>query len=229
MKKGAVVTIAVLVVLVLGGVGVWYFALRSDAPEEFTIDSTAPTGGSTAATAPLAGQWVVGRSPDGKPSEVGYRVSERFAGGAIDVDAVGRTSQVAGRLTVDGTKVSATTVTANLNALKSDRSQRDNKLRSSGLETDRFPEATFTLTQPIEVPGGTGVLETTAVGTLTLHGVTQPVSVGVEATRAGAGITVVGSAPVAMADFGITPPSISGFVTVADRGTFEMQLFFVQP
>ncbi len=50
----------------------------------------------------------------------------------------------------------------------------------------------------------------------------------IEATRSGEVVTVVGAAPIVMADYGINPPSIPGFVSVADRGTLEMQVFFVR-
>ena len=228
MRKLWIIVIGVIAVVAVGGAALWYFALRSDAPERFTIEPTTPSSGSPSTTTPLTGSWTVGRSADGKPSEAGYRVSERFASGALDVDAVGRTTDVTGTMTATGTAVTAADITVNVATLKSDRSQRDNKLRTTGLETDRFPTATFTLTQPIELGAATGIVKTTATGTLTLHGVTKPVTIPIEATRTGEVITVVGAAPIVMADYGITPPSIAGFVSVADNGTLEMQVFFVR-
>jgi hypothetical protein len=39
---------------------------------------------------------------------------------------------------------------------------------------------------------------------------------------------VVGSLPILMADYDITPPNVGGFVSVEDHGTMEFQLVFVK-
>ena len=215
-------------VAIVAGIGVWYFVLRSDAPKQFTIDTATSNAPGTAPIGPLAGAWVVGKSADGTASAVGYRVSERFAGGAANVDAVGRTTAVNGTMTITGLAVTKASVTADLTRLTSDKAQRDNKLRTQGLETGRFPAETFTLTSPIDLGSQSGVVKTNATGTLALHGRTRPVTVAVEASRNGDRIVVVGNAPVVFADYGIEAPSIPGFVTVASTGTMEFQLFFVR-
>ena len=230
MKKGWIIAIVSLLVLVTGGFAAWYFVLRSDAPQAFDIDTVGT--GPMAEGAAVLGTWSVGQSPTGEPSAAGYRVSERFAGGAVDVDGVGRSEAVVGEMVItqteDGMAVTATTVTVDTRKLKSDKAQRDAKLRTQGLETDRFPEATFTLTEPIPLSDRGTVTRIPAVGNLTIHGVTRPVTMTIDATQVGEVIAVVGSTTITMADFEITPPSIPGFVTVADTGTLEMQLFFVR-
>ncbi|MFZ4516671.1 MAG: YceI family protein, partial [Acidimicrobiia bacterium] len=144
------------------------------------------------------------------------------------VEAVGRTNTVTGTMTIVGTRVATVSVTADLQALRSDETRRDNKLRTSGLETEKFPTATFALRSPIDLPGTSPAnVETTATGTLTLHGVTKPVTVSLEATRSGDRIVVVGSAPIVLSDYGIDPPNIGGFVSVDNRGTMEFKVYFV--
>jgi polyisoprenoid-binding protein YceI len=88
----------------------------------------------------------------GPKSFVGYRVREQFAFLSAPTDAVGRTSAITGQLTVDGLKVSAVDVTADLRQLKSDKSMRDERLHTMGIQSDRFPSAEFTLTDPIVFP-----------------------------------------------------------------------------
>lgn len=223
------IVVAVLAVLVIGGVAGWYFFLRSDAPDKFTIDTvTSASAAPSNPTAGIDGVWKVGTSVDGKPSEAGYRVSERFVGGAANVEAVGRTSGVTGSMTITGTQVTAVAVTADTTKLKSDKDRRDNALRANGLQTAQFPTASFALTSPIDLGAQTQTAKTNAAGTLTLHGQTRPVTVAVEATRVGDRIVVVGSTPITMADYGISPPSIPGFVSVESSGTLEFQLFFVR-
>src|SRR5439155_1704235 len=84
-------------------------------------------------------------------------------------------------------------VVADLTGLTSDQARRDSAIRERGLETDRFPETTFTLTAPITLPSapvrGTSY-RVTATGDLTLHGVTRSVQVALEAKWNGATIAV---------------------------------------
>jgi polyisoprenoid-binding protein YceI len=67
-----------------------------------------------------------------------------------------------------------------------------------------------------------------AQGRLTLHGVTKPVTVQLEARYDGSGIEVAGTAPVVLADFGINAPD-TPVVSVEDHGSFELHLLFVRP
>ena len=66
---------------------------------------------------------------------------------------------------------------------------------------------------------------TLSPGTLTLHGVTKPVTVPVEARWDGDTIEVAGNAPVVLADYKIEPPD-TGVVKVDDHGSFELALTF---
>src|ERR1700691_947692 len=105
---------AVLVVAVVGGPFVYIQFISGKAPAPLSVRSAtgAPPGsataggqsagsGSTAVTAKsIAGTWRTTRS-----SQVGYRVKEVLFG--QDNIAVGRTSDVAGHLTIRGTKVTA--------------------------------------------------------------------------------------------------------------------------
>ena len=66
----------------------------------------------------------------------------------------------------------------------------------------------------------------TATGKLTLHGVTNSVTVPLSARRAGNVIQVSGSIPVTFADYQINNPSAAGVVTTQDHGTVEFLLNF---
>ena len=96
------------------------------------------------------------------------------------------------------------------------------------MSTDEFPEATFTLTEPIEL--GTEAVEgadveTTATGELTLRGVTNPVTFEVTAQTTDGRIGVLGSIPVLFEDYGIDNPSF-GVVATEDNGLVEFVLVF---
>jgi polyisoprenoid-binding protein YceI len=142
---------------------------------------------------------------------------------------VGRTPDVTGTMTVADDTVTAVDVEVDLTTLDSDSDRRDGALRSRGLESDRFPTATFTLTEPVALPAGLSDGEratVTATGDLTIHGVTNEASVELQAELRNDAAVVVGSAAIALADYGIDPPTGLSVLSISGDGTFEFQLFF---
>jgi polyisoprenoid-binding protein YceI len=221
--------VAVVGVVVLGGLGFYWFFLRGDAPKRASLPSR-----STATT--LAPGTPVG-SPDGSwklsPGDgifVGYRVQEQFAGDTIEKTAVGRTIAVNGTMTIAGGQVTAVTIEADLTRLTSDEFRRDDYIRTRGLETDTYGTATFTLAQPIALPADTPAgqpFDLNAVGDLTIHGVTQRVELPLKAQWDGKVIDVAGGITIVMADYGMEPPSNS-IVSVAGEGELELQVSFTR-
>lgn len=218
-RRTRALLVGILAVAALTGLAAW-FLLGGSEPEGPSLPSRASgaTGPST-----INGRWVV--RTDG--SFVGYRISERFAGGLADVDAVGRTSSVTGGFTVADGRASGLALEADLTTLASDKAARDAYLTRFALETGSFPTASFEVPAPIRLPGaprGTQVGLNLA-GRLTLHGVTRPVTVPVKARWNGPTIDVIGSVPILLADYGISTPR-TPIVNVADRGSIEIQLVF---
>jgi polyisoprenoid-binding protein YceI len=245
----AIVLGAVVVALLAGGaMGFSYLFLREPAPAAVGLPNASSTPAATdAASAPatstpaatssgsttgagLDGTWNVdpsiGSFSDFSGSFVGYRVEEELAtvGAAT---AVGRTPNVTGSLTLAGTQITAVDISADLSSLQSDKSQRDGQLRRQALETDQFPTATFSLTQPIDlgaVPTDGVVINATAIGDLTIHGVTKSVEIPVEAQLSGDIVTVTGSIDILFADYSIARPTSFAVLSIADHGTMELQL-----
>lgn len=189
--------------------------------------SAPPTAVATASGDPasLAGDWQLSTSGD---SFVGYRVVEELANFGANT-AVGRTTDVTGTLSYDGSAITAVEIEANVATLSSDDSRRDNALRRQALETGAFPTATFTLTQPIaldQVPVDGETVEVTATGRLTLHGVTRDVAVPIAGRLTDGRLVVVGSLEIAFADYEIQPPRAPLVLSVEDRATMELQLVF---
>src|ERR1051325_906774 len=168
----------IALVLVAGGAyGLWYVFLRPSGPAAIadsavTLPSSIP-GSSQPLTGGVSGTWKVDRSigtfADFTDSWVGYRVQEQLAtiGGNT---AVGRTPDVSGSLTIDGTKVTAVEIQADLTSLKSDDDRRDGQLARQGIQTSSFPTATFKLTSPIDLgsePAAGQEISVTATGDLT--------------------------------------------------------------
>jgi polyisoprenoid-binding protein YceI len=244
-----------LAVLAAAAAGTWYLFLRAPVPSAVALGaepaatssaSAAPTASADTATpgaasaapaaaaAGLDGTWTVdaliGSFDDFSGSFVGYRVQEELVGvGAAT--AVGRTPDVTGSLTLDGSAITEASFEADLTTLQSDNGMRDGQLGRQGLETDTYPTATFVLAEPIElgsVPADGATIQATAVGDLTLHGVTQRVEIPVEARLSDGVVTVVGSLPIAFADYGMTAPESMRVLSIDENGTMEFQLQFTQ-
>ena len=226
--------IAALVLVPLAALAAIYLLFfNEDSPDKFTLDtpsaSTTPSP-SGAATGSLGGTWKVAEG-----SEAGYRVREKLAALPATSDAVGRTTVVTGALTVTSTGsqlvADGVNVEVDVSTLESNEDRRDNRIRTSGLETDEFPSATFVSTAPVTLPAGTGAgqpVQTEVTGNLTIHGVTKLVTIPLEVQLTGEQGQVVGSLKFPFSDFGMTPPSVGGFVSVENDATLEFKLLLAR-
>jgi polyisoprenoid-binding protein YceI len=236
--------VVAVVAIAVGGFIAYDQVLRGDAVAALTLPSSTPASGATtnpSAAEPatssdpvtstgVAGTWNV------TEGSAGYRVLERLANLQAESDAVGRTSDVTGSITVeangDGARLTGGTLTVDTTTITSDESRRDNRLRTEGLQTDQFPTATFTVTRSVDVPAaalaGTAV-DLTLSGDLMLHGVTKSVQIPVQAQQIGDTIQVAGSLPFSLSNFQISPPNVGGFVlSIAEEGRLEFLVSFAK-
>src|SRR5690606_15993674 len=153
-------------------------------------------------------------------STAGYQVDEVLQG--EDVTVRGSTDQVTGTLEIAQGTLESAEIEVDMASVATDSGNRDAYFRDTALETDQFPTATFVLTSPVELEAGASTA--TLSGDLTVHGVTQAVSLEAQIAVEGDRAEVVGSIPVTFSDFGVTAPSL-GFVKVEDTGSIEVDLF----
>ncbi|MBI2708435.1 MAG: YceI family protein [Actinobacteria bacterium] len=229
-RLGKAVLVLLLLVVAAGAAG-WWFFLRGDAPAKAALRTRPgngqPAGAGTSQSAD--GSWKV-RVDNPDQVFAGYRIQEIFGGETVKKTAAGRTSAVTGSFVVKGRQVTAGTVTVDVTKLESDRTARDEIIRNRGLESSKFPTATFQLSGPVTLsaaPARGRLVKATLAGTLKLHGVSRPLRVPVEARWNGDTIDVQGSAPVQLRDYGIEVLNLP-IVKIDDRGTFEFQLTFVR-
>lgn len=220
--------------LVLASAGIWVYinVIKEDPPEALDFAETDPEGtpapgadgadpadGGTGDSGSIEGEWVVGAG-----STAGYRVPEVLLG--QDTEGVGRTEDVTGSLTVEGTTVSAASFTVDLTTVTSDESRRDGQFHGRIMATDEFPVADFTLTEPVDlpdIPTDGSEFTVTVTGDLTLRGTTQPVTTELRAKSDGSGFQVVVSIEIVFEDWGIPNPS-NAAVTTGEEGTLEALL-----
>jgi len=221
---GAVAFVAVLAV---AGPFVYIHFIEGPAPAKLTLPTTptsAPAPGSTSSAAPstlVTGIWNVGPG-----SQTGYRVQEVLVG--QNATAVGRTSKIWGSLAISGTSVTRAAFTVDMASVVSDQSQRNAQFNGRIMDFSQYPTATLVLTSPISLGSlpsvGTTKKYSSAQGTLTMHGVSKPVSFTVTSERTGSTIDVLADVPITFSEWNIANPSVGGFVTTADSGTLEALL-----
>ena len=158
-------------------------------------------------------------------SEFGYSVDEVLGG--VNVTAVGRSSEIDGSLTIEGT-TALIDATVEVENIVSDDSRRDGQFQGRIMDVANFPTANFQRTEPVDfgaIPADGEQVTATAVGELTLKGVTQAVTVDVTAQATDTSIGVLGNIPITFTDYGIDNPSNPG-VGLEDGGIVEFVLVF---
>jgi polyisoprenoid-binding protein YceI len=232
-----VVAAAVIAVLGRAAAYAYYFSGLRTSPASLALSSSTPA--TSAATTPSAasptavasvGTWRIGAS-----SLAGYRVKEQFVGQTSAHEAVARTSEVTGQVTIaqsgSSYQVTAATVTVQLGSLASvdqvagyNVTNRD-RIVSETLDVSSYPTAVFQA-QPVTLPAGADSGSTVTIsvpGTLTIHGVTKSVTATVQLRVNGSTAQVAGSISTNMTAFGISPPH-APFTSVQTAITLEFQL-----
>lgn len=225
------------VILVAAAIGGWWFFIREDAslatnapaiPAD--LKQTPAASAKAGATAGTGGGVTFKIIPD--RSEAAYFADEKLASLPLPSTAKGTTKDIAGEfhLTADGFGLDAsqpTGFTVELTTLTSDKAMRDRRVQSQGLETGKYPTATFTAAR---VTGFDQSLpadqeqDLQLSGTLDLHGVKKDVTWEVKARRDGNVITALATLKFKFADFGIPVLNIADFVSVHDAVTLQVQV-----
>jgi polyisoprenoid-binding protein YceI len=218
--------IVVLIVLAVG-VPFTYIHFFNNAPAALSLptDSASANSGSTNSGSGTTGDSVSGSWAVTTGSVVGYRVNEVLLG--QNTTAVGRSSDVTGHLTIDGSTVTAGTFSVPMDTIHSDKSQRDAQFDGRIMDVAQYPTGTFALTSPIvlsPIPAQGVIKDYIAHGNLTLHGTTKAVTFTLQAERKNGQIEIVGDIPVLFSDYSIQNPSFAGFVTTQNHGILEFLL-----
>lgn len=210
----------------------------SETDDGDTTVTTAAGGETTAAPATdgdLSGSWNVDTSigefsyEDSTGTFVGFRVEEELSS-IGSTTAVGRTPSVSGTLVIDGTSITEVSIEADMSAITTNDSRRDNRVQSA-LNTSTNPTATFVLTEPITLDDSALAGEPVSIdaaGELTINGVTRSVTFPLQAQLVEGTIVVVGSLDVTFADYDVEVPSAPIVVSAEDHGPIELQLFFTR-
>lgn len=199
------------IIVIIAGAVVAYIKLGPSARP-----LTLPASAARAPVGPLSGTWQVAAG-----SKAGFRVQETALGASNY--AGGITKAVTGTIVISRDSVTAATLRVNLAAIKVGGQTQPQFVAS--LATRRYPIAVFTLTRPAPlrsafVHGRTVTMS--AIGELTMHGSTRPVTVTLTARRDGRELQAAGAIPVTFAPWHIAQPTGFGFLgSLASHGTAE--------
>ncbi|MGH2721167.1 MAG: YceI family protein [Actinomycetota bacterium] len=217
----ALIGIVLLVVGVVGGTWLYINVIKEDAPAPLAAPSPPAQGATGVADASsFAGTWTIAEG-----SVARYRVQEILFGQRSL--AVGETRGVEGSLTVVGSTLQSGEFSVDMTTVTSPESRRDNQFRTRIMETDRYPTASFKLTQPVQLTAGQGQKAVEITGDLTLHGTTRSVTFTATSTVVDPGVDVTGTIPVVFADYNIANPS-GGPAQTEDHGILEFSLKFAR-
>ena len=162
-------------------------------------------------------------------NEARYRVREQLVCVNFPSDAIGATKSVSGVIVAkpDGAILKdQSKITVALNTLKSDEDRRDNFLRMSVLQTNRYPNATFVPTEAkgLTLPIKDGPLSFQLIGDLTIRDVTKPVTWEVKGEVKGGEARGQATTSFTFAYFNMTKPQVPVVLSVEDNIKLELDL-----
>ena len=204
-------------------------AAAANAPASSPAAATpAATSGGSATNNPAAPgtmRFVI----DPAQSSAKYVVQETLRG--LEATAVGQTNAISGEvhLTRAGLASTPSSFRVDLSMLRSDESMRDNFIRTTTLQTqnaqNRYADFTIgTITGfPTNYVEGQEV-SLTLSGTMTIRGISKPVTWQVKARQAGNLLSATADTDFNMTDFGITPPNVQ---IARARDGVHVQVVFV--
>jgi polyisoprenoid-binding protein YceI len=207
----------ILPVIALGvavlGPYVFFHFVEGSAPGRFKLPPAQGVDSRSLAPGELSGTWNVSTG-----SEAGYRVDEILLGQKHT--AVGRTPMVSasgkpkvtGGVIISGTTVVAADFTVNTASIKSDQPSRDAQWNGFIMETYKYPNAKFHLTQPIafgSAPAPGKVVTEQATGQLTMRGVSRTITFPIQAEVVGGALDLNAEISITYSQWKIPNPSFA--------------------
>ncbi|AIG64144.1 hypothetical protein CATYP_05345 [Corynebacterium atypicum] len=176
------------------------------------------------ASTQLDGTWQIVHNRGRNATSVGFTFPEVLPGDRRVTSA--STQEVHGQVEVTGQELVAADVEVDLTALQSDNERRDINVRNKIFDTDTYPSASFTLTEPArldEVPdnGVAGKVELT--GELSIKGTTNKVSALFDVLRDDDRVVVAGTLPINRLDYGVETPDFVA-AKIAEDGEVNIRL-----
>lgn len=161
------------------------------------------------ASTELDGNWEVIQGNAHNYSSVGFTFGEVLPA-EVTVTS-GSTKHVSGQAEITDGTVESAAITVDMAELSTDKQVRDQNMKDKLFKTDQFPEATFELTEPVDLSalpedGTLGEVELT--GDLTIKDATKNVTAPFQAVRDGDTILLGGDIQINRLDFNVITPDM---------------------
>lgn len=176
------------------------------------------------ATTEIDGEWRVTNRPSANSTSAGFTFDEVLPGERKTTS--GSTQGVSGTVTIAEGTLTAGEIAVDLTNLRTDSDVRDNNVRRKILHTDQYPEATFVLTEPVDVsgvPDDGSVVPVNVTGELTIMETTKSISPQLEVARSGSNLIVGGDIDFNRLDYGVETPELVA-ATIAEEGQINLRL-----
>lgn len=161
-----------------------------------------------------------------RPSTLRKKGYRKFVNRSLPNDAVGKTQQVEGSVSLDAQGATASTFRVDLRTLASDSPRRDSYIQGRTLQTAQYPYAEFSIR-----PGAGAIIIGSGApasfelpGTLKIHGALRQVTWQVKGSRQGSGMLWQATLPLHMSDFNIQAPDLASMRKVQDDLTLSISL-----
>jgi len=159
-----------------------------------------------------------------------YQASFQAAGQSLPGSVMGVTGDVSGQfLLTQDEHIQSLEIVVDLRTLDSGSSDRDNHVRNDTFETDKYPYATFRVTDVAVFSGNYVEGQNVSFklgGQLTLHGITRPEVFAMQGKLMGNTITGTASALIHLQDFKMKPPQTTSVVTITVSNAVTLSINF---
>jgi polyisoprenoid-binding protein YceI len=215
--KGKLLLVGLLAAAVLAGCG---------GKKDESTPAAAPQQQGSNAPAPAAsaaeGKYTIVQAE----SSAQYSVKEVFLADSLNNTAVGKTNVITGELVLSKGVIQPSKIVVDVTTLKSDKAQRDNKIKTDGLESNKFKTAEFSITGVEGTPPVIGATEASfkLKGKLLVHGVEKDVVWDAKWKLDGDKVKLDATINFTMADFNITPPNILNMIKVDENVQLDVSL-----
>jgi polyisoprenoid-binding protein YceI len=159
-----------------------------------------------------------------------YEASFQAAGQSLPGSVMGVTGDVSGQfLLTQDEHIQSLEIVVDLRTLDSGSPDRDNHVRNDTFETDKYPYATFRVTDAAVLSGNYAEGQNLSFkldGQLTLHGITRPEVFAMQGKLVGNTITGTASTLIHLQDFRMKPPQTTSVVTITVSNAVTLSINF---
>lgn len=224
-RQKLIVTLFVVVIVLVVLIGVVPMVVRAIIGPGSRVEGL-DTSHAKPASTEVDGSWTLTKNHGPNRSAIGFTFDEVLPGDQRTTS--GQTNAVDGAVTITDQHVVEGTASVDMQQVATDNGKRDNNVRTKIFETDTYPTAEFTLSDPVdvsEVPDDGTPGTVTLAGTLTIHGETQQVKAPFQVLRDGDYLVISGDIRINRNDFGVESPDFVAAV-IADEGDINVTLVF---